>query len=478
MVRERETNSSGLDLLALAQSGPVHFMGVAGAGVSALAELVVRSGGKATGCDLRPGSVGDALRAMGIPVWQGHDPAHVHDAVAVVVTAAVPADHAELSAARENGLPVLKRAAALGSVVQSGRVLAVSGTHGKTTTTAMTAAILEAAGMDPTAFVGGHVPGWTGGLRVGSREVFVVEADEFDRSFLELEPEAAVVTSIEADHLDVFGSMAGVEDAFVEFLSAVPAGGLIAACTDDAGVRRVLSRLPSERVLGYGVGDGAGLRAVEVRRADDGADFVVRQDGTDLGRVTLHVPGIHNVRNALGALALARHAGASMDAVRSALAGFPGVARRFQVLGRVAGITVVDDYAHHPTEITATLSAARERYPGRRLIAVFQPHLYSRTRDLQEDLGRALAAADRVWVSDVFPAREAPIPGVTGALVADAARRSGADATYLAHPAALTGALLETLNDGDVCVALGAGDIDLVARALVQGLRRREGAAR
>ena len=466
-----------LDLLELARSGPIHFMGVSGAGVSALAELVVRSGGKATGCDLRPGPVGDALRRMGIVVWQGHDPAHVHDSVAVVATAAVPADHAELAAARAQGLPVLKRAAALGSLVRAGRVLAVSGTHGKTTTTAMAAAILEAAGLDPTAFVGGHVPGWAGGLRAGGRTWFVVEADEFDRSFLELSPEAAVVTSIEADHLDVFGSVGAVQDAFVEFLTAVPEGGRIAACSDDAGVRRVLPRLPGDRVLTYGLGKGARLRAVSVRRSDDRMAFVVKQDGEDLGTITLRVPGEHNVRNALGALALARHAGASMDAVRSALADFPGVARRFQVLGMAGGVTVVDDYAHHPTEITATLSAARERYPRRRLIAVFQPHLYSRTRDLHEALGQALAAADSVWVTDVFPAREEPIAGVTGRLVADAAERAGAPTAYVAHPAAMTGALLDALAPDDVCVVLGAGDIDLVAHALVRALRDREGAA-
>ncbi|MEJ2679647.1 MAG: cyanophycin synthetase, partial [Gemmatimonadota bacterium] len=275
-----------------------------------------------------------------------------------------------------------------------------------------------------------------------------------------------------------FGSVAAVEDAFVKFLSAVPAGGRIAGCTDDAGVERVLRRLPSDRVLSYGLGDGARLRAVDVRRTEDGAVFAVQQDGEDLGAVALRVPGTHNVRNALGALALARHAGASMADVRTALANFPGVARRFQVLGQAAGVTVVDDYAHHPTEITATLSAARERFPGHRLIAVFQPHLYSRTRDLHEDLGQALAAADAVWVTDVYPAREAPIPGVSGALVADAATRGGAPATYVAHPEVMTGAVLEILKAGDVCVTLGAGDIDVVARGLLEGLRDREGAVR
>jgi len=456
-----------LDLLALARTGPVHFIGVAGAGMSALAELVHRSGGRVTGCDLHPGVVGETLRRHGIEVLEGHDPTHVEDAVAVVVTAAVPGDEPELEAARARGVPVLKRAAALGTLVGGGRVAAVAGTHGKTTTTAMLALALEAAGLDPTAFVGGRVEAWDGGLRGGAGDLFVVEADEFDRSFLSLRPETAVLTSLEADHLDSFGSLESLEDAFLAFLGAVPSHGLVTACTDDAGVRRILDRVDAP-VLGYGLGPEAALQAAELAVTDRGSDFVVLQDGATLGRLRLAVPGRHNVRNALGALAAARHMGAAFPDVVAALAEFGGVARRFQELGSADGVTVVDDYAHHPTEIRATLAAARQRYPERPLVAAFQPHLYSRTRDLHEAFGRALAEADGVWVTDVYPAREPPIPGVTGELVARAADAAGAPTRYHPDVDDLPEALLMALRPGDVCIVMGAGDVDRAARKLLE----------
>lgn len=464
-----------VDLLALSRRGPVHFMGVAGVGVSALAELVVRSGGRATGCDLRPGAVGGALRELGVEIRAGHDAAHVEGAVAVVTTAAVPADHAELEAARQAGIPVLKRAAALGSLVRAGELVAVAGTHGKTTTTAMTASILEAAGLDPTAFVGGRVPAWNSGLRYGGSDLFVAEADEFDRSFLALTPRVAVVTSVEADHLDSLGSLEALRDAFREFLARVPADGLVVACTDDEGVRAIVGEL-AVPVLGYGTDPGAELRAVGLNDAGTGTSFTVEEAGAELGRLELSVPGRHNVQNALAAFAAARHVGADMEAARRGLAAFRGVARRFEVLGTAAGVTVVDDYAHHPTEIRATLAAARGRYPGRRIVAVFQPHLYSRTRDLGDAFGKALADADAVWVTDIYPAREAPLPGVTGELVADAARRAGAEVRYHADAADVDRALAPTLAAGDVCVTLGAGDIDNAARGVLETLRGRGGA--
>ncbi|HEX6937776.1 MAG TPA: UDP-N-acetylmuramate--L-alanine ligase [Longimicrobiales bacterium] len=462
----RRAGGEALDLLALARSGPVHFVGISGAGVSALAELVLRTGGRATGCDARPGAAAEALRALGAAVAQGHDPSHVADAVAVVTTAAVPADHPELAAARARGIPVLKRAQALGALVNRGTVVAIAGTHGKTTTTAMTTAILAEAGLDPTGFVGGRVPGWGSGLRAGSDRLFVVEADEYDRSFHTLRPDIAVVTTVEADHLDVYGSLEAVEEAFLQFVEPVPAGGLIAACVDDAGARRLLE-VVGGRGVSYGLAAGAALRAVEIEMRGRGSRFRLEERGEPLGVVELGVPGVHNVRNALGAIAAARHLGVDMASIGRALAAFDGVGRRFEALGEAAGVLFVDDYAHHPTEIEATLAAARGAYPERRLVAVFQPHLYTRTRDFAEAFGRALAAADAVWVADVYPAREAPIPGVTGALVADAARAAGAaDVHYYADVAALRDALARALRPGDLCLTLGAGDIDETGRAV------------
>jgi UDP-N-acetylmuramate--alanine ligase len=462
----------GLDLRALARTGAVHFVGISGAGMSALAELVLRAGGRVTGCDLRPGVVGGMLEGLGATIWQGHDPSHIAEAVAVVTTAAVPAEHPELVAARARGLPVLKRAEALGALVNRGRVVAIAGTHGKTTTTAMTTSILAEAGLDPTGFVGGHVPGWAGGLRAGSDGLFVVEADEYDRSFLTLRPQVAVVTTVDADHLDIYGSLAGIEAAFREFVAPVPADGLIVACVDDPGAARLLAEAGGARGLGYGLSPEAILRAVEIEARGRGTHFVVEEVGRAVAEIELGVPGLHNVRNALAAFAAARHAGAELEAVVRGLAKFHGVARRFEEVGEVGGVLVVDDYAHHPTEITATVAAARAAYPERRLNVAFQPHLYTRTRDFAAQFGGALAGADQVWVTEIYPAREAPIAGVSGELVVSAARAAGAAGVhYTPGLALLAEEIAATLRDGDLLITMGAGNIDEVGRAVLARLR-------
>jgi UDP-N-acetylmuramate--alanine ligase len=468
MTERRDDAWMSVDLRALSHTGIVHFMGISGAGMSALAELLVRGGGKVSGCDLRSGAIADSLRARGVAISHGHDEGHVADAAALVMTSAIPATHPEVTAARERGIPVLKRAQALGSLVNRGKVLAIAGTHGKTTTTAATTAILDAANMEPTGLVGGHMPAWGGGLRAGRDEIFVVEADEYDRSFLTLRPSAAVITSVEADHLDIYGDLSGVERAFVDFAGLVRSDGVIAVCADDDGASRVAEQAGAPaRVVMYGTGERAAVRAVNVRHNGLAMTFDVEEDGNRLGTLTLGAPGMHNVRNALGALVVARHAGATFDAARTALRSFTGVARRFQELGSAGGITIIDDYAHHPTEIEATLATARGSYPGRRIIAAFQPHLYSRTRDLAADFGRVLATADAVWVSDVFAAREAPIEGVTGELVSQAAASAGtAQVRYTPTLDDMARGLRDALRRGDVLVAMGAGDIDTMAHDL------------
>jgi len=456
---------NSVDLMALAQRGTIHFMGIGGAGMSALADALIRSGAHVTGCDLH-GTAAQALLGDRVQVSSSHDPMHVEDAAAVVVTSAVPQSHPELQAARDRGIPVLKRAQALGAFVNSGTVLAVAGTHGKTTTTAMLTAILDAADLDPTAFVGGRVEAWGGGLRSGASRLFVVEADEYDRSFLTLQPNAVAVTSVEADHMDVYGTIEAIFEAFRELLERVPADGVIALCADDEGAS---SLLPSgdARVLRYGTRSYAGLRAVDITPAGSSTRFHVQLNDEPLGAVTLGVPGLHNVRNALAAIALAMHAGAPFDAVQHALPAFNGVARRFQVVGTARGVTFVDDYAHHPTEIAATLAAARSVYPGRRIIAVFQPHLYSRTRDLAVEFGYALAQADGVWVTDVYAAREVPLEGVSAELIVNAARRAGADRVhYVRTLDDLQTELARVLVNDDVCIGMGAGDIDTAIRAV------------
>jgi UDP-N-acetylmuramate--alanine ligase len=455
-----------IDLIALARTGTVHFVGIGGAGMSVLAEMLLRAGGSVSGCDAHTGVTIEALRTLGAHIDLGHGAEHVQSAVAVVATAAVPNAHPELEAARERGIPVLKRAAALGAIVNHGTVVAIAGTHGKTTTTAMTTAILTQAGLDPTGLVGGVVPGWGSGLRSGSDRLFVVEADEYDRSFLTLDPTIAVVTSVEADHLDIYGTLDAIEEAFRAFLAPVPPTGLVAICVDDPGAAALLPRVRGPRTVSYGTGQEASLRAMSVSVEQGGTVVDVTSSGQALGELFLNVPGMHNVRNALGAFAAARHLGATFEHARGGLAGFKGVTRRFEVLGEAGRITVVDDYAHHPTEIDATLTAARRMYPTARIVAAFQPHLYSRTRDFAEAFGRALATADVVWITNVFAAREQPIAGITGQMIVDATRSAGASAVnYHEDIATLVEALLPVLAAGDVALFMGAGNIDGAARA-------------
>ncbi|HSG50175.1 MAG TPA: UDP-N-acetylmuramate--L-alanine ligase [Longimicrobiales bacterium] len=450
-------------------SGPLHFMGIGGAGMCALAELVLREGVPVTGCDLKESASTRRLQELGADVLQGHDAVHVAEAGGLVVTSAVPPDHPEILLARRRGIPVWKRAELLGAVVNRGRVVAIAGTHGKTSTTALAVQVLEAAGLDPTGLVGGTVPGWGGNLRRGG-DLFAVEADEFDRSFLTLDPDVAVVTNLEADHLDIYGDYAGVRAAFLAFLDRRRPGSRVIVCADDPGASSLLPRVNGSG-YSYGLSAGSQLRAVEVNPDPAGTCFRVMEDGHDRGTACLPLPGLHNLRNALAAAAVARHLGCGWEHIRSGWAAFRGVGRRFQRLGEFQGVLVVDDYAHHPTEIAATLDATRAAYPGRRVVAVFQPHLYSRTRDFAGEFGRALALADHVWVTDVFPAREEPIPGVDGGLIARCATRAGARVTE--HPSldGLARAVVEASRPGDVVVTLGAGSIERVApelKALLQ----------
>lgn len=448
----------------LTLGGPIHFMGIGGAGMCALAELVIRRGGTVTGCDAQESAATARLAELGARIQVGHDQLHVADAAGLVVTSAVAPDHPEIRMARQRGIPVWKRAQALGEVVNQGRVVGVAGTHGKTSTTALAVQLLAAGGHEPTGLVGGAVGSWGGNLRLGS-DLFVVEADEYDRSFHTLEPDVAVVTNLEADHLDIYGSFAGVRDAFHQFLAALRAGGKAVVCADDSGASALIPRLNGSAYT-YGLSAGSQLRATDVEATPAGSSFRVLEDGRDRGRASLPLPGQHNLRNALAAAAVARHFETDWGAIREGWSAFEGVGRRFQRLGEFRGVVVVDDYAHHPTEIAATLGALRSAYPGRRIVAAFQPHLYSRTRDFALEFGQSLALADRVWVTDVYPAREEPIPGVDGGVVARAAVRAGADVEECPELEGLAAALAAEARSGDVIVTLGAGSIERVAPEL------------
>ena len=466
-----------MNLFATVDPRPVHFMGIAGAGMSGLALLARQQGVSITGCDNDPSGAAD-LAAKGVEIWRGHDPEHVRGARAVVVTAAVPGDHPELERARALGVPVVRRADALGQAVAGGTVVAVAGTHGKTTTTVMVTEALAAAGRDPTGLAGGRVARWGGNARVGTGKsgLYVVEADEFDKAFLSLQPSVAVVNNVEADHLECYGgSVAALEDAFAEFAGRarrVIVGG------DDAGAGRVAARL-SVPVWRVGTGADADVRIGSPVFTEQGstAEVELPGRGEEGSAVTLRlqVPGLHNVRNAAAALAVVHELGADLDRALNALSEFRGVGRRFERVGEAHGVTVMDDYAHHPTEVQATLAAARQAFPRRRVVAVFQPHLFSRTALHGDALGRALAAADVVVVAPIYAAREQPMPGVSAELVARGAARAGATTVAVRDRVSLTDRVAETVRTGDVVFTLGAGDVTRVGPELIEKLETQDG---
>jgi UDP-N-acetylmuramate--alanine ligase len=455
-----------MNLFATVDPRPVHFMGIAGAGMSGLALLARQQGVTITGCDNDPSGAAD-LAAFGVEIWRGHDPGHVVGARALVVTAAVPGDHPELERARALGVPVVRRADALSQAVAGGTVVAVAGTHGKTTTTVMVTEALAAAGRNPTGLAGGRVATWGGNARVGGRELYVVEADEFDRAFLSLTPSVAVVNNVEADHLECYGgSVAALEDAFAEFAGRARRA-IVGA--DDAGAARVAARL-TVPVWRVGLAAGVDVRIADPALSERGSTARVELPGGRVLTLRLQVPGLHNLRNAAAALAVVHELGADLERALAALAEFTGVGRRFERVGEARGVTVVDDYAHHPTEVAATLAAARQAFPRRRVVAVFQPHLFSRTALHGEALGRALAAADVVVVAPIYAAREQPLAGVSAELVARGAARAGATTIAVGERAGLTERVVETVRAGDVVFTLGAGDITRVGPELLARL--------
>lgn len=453
-------------LLDTTDKRPVHFVGIAGAGMRALAELFVRRGVAVTGCDNNIDSAAD-LAGKGIQLLGKHDGSHAESARAIVVSSAIKKEMPELVRARELGVPVVRRAEALGEAVAGKEVVGVAGTHGKTTTTVMTTEALAAAGLAPTGIVGGRVAAWNGNLSDGGDGVFVVEADEYDRSFLALKPTVALVTNIEADHLDIYADLADIRGAFAQFVS--PAH-FIVLCADDKSANSLPTPSTAE-VIRYGTeSHDARLIGHSIRPSSAGTRFDVSYDGKAFCSVELPVPGIHNVRNALAAIGAGIALGADPTKVCEGLAGYSGVERRFQRIGEFGGITIVDDYAHHPSEISATLQAARATFPDRRIVAVFQPHLFSRTRDFAAEFASALASADEIFLLDLYPAREQPIPGVTSALIADEMRRIGHAPRWEGARSGATTALLGLAQKNDVIITIGAGDVTHTAYELKREL--------
>jgi UDP-N-acetylmuramate--alanine ligase len=449
----------------------LHFVGAGGVGMSGLAEILLLSTPlEISGCDRERSENTERLTALGAKIAYGHDAAHVEQADLVVVSSAIAEGSPEVAAARRRGIPVIRRAEMLAEIMRLKQGIAVAGTHGKTTTTSLTGMVLTEAGFDPTIVVGGRVRILGTNARLGKGDFLVAEADEYDRSFLELTPVVAVVTNIEADHLDTYRDLADILEAFVIFANRVPFYGTVVACMDDPGVREILPRV-KRRLVTYGESPEAALRAAEIRLEASGTTFEVWEGNAwSLGTVRLPLPGRHNVLNALAAIAVGRELSIPFPTIARALKDFTGVIRRFETKGERGGVLVLDDYAHHPTEIAATLAAARQVHPGRRLVALFQPHLYSRTRDFAEGFGRALLACDLAIVTDIYASREKPIPGVTGEVVALAARHAGhPNVMYVSDRTRVAGELERVLESGDLLLTMGAGDVVRLGEAYLAG---------
>jgi UDP-N-acetylmuramate--alanine ligase len=446
----------------LASVQHVHLVGVGGAGMSAYATVLAARGITVSGSDVKHGPAVDRLRAQGIDVAIGHHPDHVAGADLVAVSSAVPPSNPEVAEARRRGIPVASRADLLQALCADRRLLAVAGTHGKTTTTSMAALVLVEAGMRPAFLIGGDVN------EIGTNAVWddgpwmVVEADESDGTFLRLRPEVGVVTNVEADHLDHYGDVAALHQAFTAFALQC---NVVVVGADDAVARGLRGR---HRTVTVGIDPDADYRVVREPGAAAAPSFTLHRSGELVARIDLVVPGDHNVANAAMAAVAALEAGADLTAASRALARFAGVARRFEHRGEVRGVRIVDDYAHHPTEVAATIEAARQSHDGR-IVVVFQPHRYSRTAALAEQFGPALAAADEVVVTDVYPAGEQPVPGVTGRLVADAVDRvRGGGTRYVERPDDLVDTVWTVLRPGDLCLTLGAGDVTALADRLLE----------
>ncbi|MGH8372665.1 MAG: UDP-N-acetylmuramate--L-alanine ligase [Gammaproteobacteria bacterium] len=460
----------------------IHFVGIGGVGMSGIAEVLLNLGYQVSGSDLKQNNITRRLTELGATLMLGHAAQHVADADVVVISSAVTADNPEVAAARAQRIPVVRRAEMLAELMRFRSGIAVAGTHGKTTTTSLVASVLSEGGLDPTFVIGGRLISAGTNARLGSGRYLVAEADESDASFLSLQPLIAVVTNIDADHLSTYeGDFARLRATFVEFLHHLPFYGIAVLCMDDAEVRNILPEV-ARPVLTYGTGADADFRATDIQRAGQVTRFrVIRPGSAPALDVTLNLAGTHNVLNALAAIAIAHDLEVADEAVLRALAGFEGVGRRFQLHGDIrtpAGmVMLVDDYGHHPRELAATITAAREGWPERRLVVAFQPHRYSRTRDLFEDFAEVLSHVDALVLLEVYAAGEQPIAGADARALARSIRNRGrVDPVFVARTQDLPEALLGVLREGDLLLTLGAGDIGAMAAELPKRLASAEAA--
>lgn len=438
----------------------LHFVGIGGIGMSGIAEILVDQGFKITGSDKAASENTERLESLGVHVHIGHESSYLDDDVdAIVYSSAVGPDNPEVREAQRRKIPVIRRAEMLAEVMRLKYGIGIAGTHGKTTTTSMIGLVLMEGDVDPTVIVGGRIRGLAGSnARLGKGEFIVVEADEFDRSFLSITPTIAVLTTLETDHLDCYRDLEDIKGAFIQFAAKVPFYGFVVLCLDEPALQEIMPKL-KKKIVTYGFNGQADLQAVDITHKENTSKFLVVKDGADLGYIELQIPGDHNVQNALAAIAVGLELGIPFEKVRAGIEKFTGVFRRWEVKADIDGVTVVDDYAHHPTEIKATLAGAKSGW-RRRVVCVFQPHLYSRTRDFYEEFGRSFFNSDVLIVTDVYPAREEPIQGINGELIVNAARQFGhKQVHYVADKKHVPDFLVKIKKKGDIIVTMGAGDI-------------------
>ncbi len=438
----------------------IHMVGIGGIGMSGIAEILLDQGFEVSGSDRQLSEITDRLQKLGAKVYKGHAAKNLDEADVVVYSSAVHQDNPELIAAGEKKIPVIRRAEMLAELMRMKYGIAIAGTHGKTTTTSMTSLILMDGGLDPTVIVGGKLSSFGGtNARLGHGDYIVVEADEFDRSFLQLTPVIAAITTLEREHLDIYTDLEDIKRAFVEFANKVPFYGFVILCLDEPSIQEILP-LIRKKVITYGLNAQSDLRAVNISFHENYSRFSLLHQGKDLGEITMKVPGLHNIKNAMAAIGIGIELGISFPQVKKAVESFAGVYRRIEIKAEVDGVMVVDDYAHHPTEVQATLSALKSGWPQKRVVAVFQPHLYSRTRDFHDEFGRSFLNADVLVVTEIYPAREEPIQGVTGELIVNDARAFGhKEAYYVQDKKQIPEFLMKARKNGDIVVTLGAGDI-------------------
>ena len=456
----------------------IHFVGIGGTGMNGIAEVLVTLGYRVTGSDLADNAATQRLEKLGVTIFHEHDARNVIGADAVVVSSAIKPDNPEVVQARKDRIPVVPRAVMLAELMRFRSGIAIAGAHGKTTTTSLVASLLAAGGLDPTFVIGGRLNSAGANARLGSGEYLVAEADESDASFLYLSPVIAAVTNIDADHMDTYGhDFEKLKQAFVDFLTRLPFYGRAVLCIDDDNVRSIAPRVP-RHVVSYGLSADAAVRAIDIKAQGTQMSFTVLRKDREPLPVKLNLPGVHNVRNALAAIAIATLADVSDDAIVTALANFKGVGRRFSQYGEIAlpgggSFTLIDDYGHHPHEMMATLQAARGAYPGRRILVAFQPHRYTRTRDCFEDFVKVLSGVQALVLADVYPAGEAPIVGADGRSLARAIRLIGqTELVFVDKPSDMDAAIMKLARDKDVVVTMGAGSVGSVPARLVELSKR------